>query len=101
MKFYDRDGKTVELPRGRWKHIVAQHPEMERYHDRIGDALREPDLIKQSRRAPDVWLYYRFYSSIFGGKFLLVVVKRSLRPFVLTCYITDEIKKGEIVWQKG
>jgi hypothetical protein len=57
-------------------------------------------MIKGSRRTQDVWLYYKFYSSIFRGKFLLVAVKKSLRAFVLTCYITDEIKKGELVWQK-
>ena len=100
MKFYDRDGNKVELTNERWKHIVAQHPEVERYYGLIADALREPDLIKRRRHAQDVWLYYKFYSTIHGGKYLLVAIKNPPKAFVLTCYITDKIKRGNIVWQK-
>jgi hypothetical protein len=100
VKFYDLEGQRIELSKERWQHIVDQHPEVERHRGLIADVLREPDLIKRSRRAQDIWLYYKFYSTIFSGKYLMVVVKKSLHSFVLTCYITDTIKRGEMIWQK-
>jgi len=39
--------------------------------------------------------------TLLGGKWLCVVVKYSVvEPFVLTAYLTDKPKKGEVLWRK-
>ena len=35
-----------------------------------------------------------------NGKYFLVAVRKDLRSFILTCYISDIIKKGETLWEK-
>ena len=59
-----------------------------------------PDYIKKSSRDTKVSLYYKYYGDIFIGKFLLVIVKKNLRSFILTCYITDAMKRGEAIWER-
>jgi hypothetical protein len=47
-----------------------------------------------------VCLYYRFYQDTrVGDKYLYVVVKGGdAEDYVLTAYLTDKVKKGEILW---
>jgi hypothetical protein len=51
---------------------------------------------------PGVRLYYRLYSRTpVGSKYLVVVVKLSGDDaFVVTAYLTDQIKKGDVLWPK-
>jgi len=91
---------TIEITDERWRHIMREHPEVESYKERIQEVLSAPDYVKKSKRDMDVLLYYKFYDDIFNGKNLLVVAKKGLRSFILSCYITDIIKKGETLWEK-
>jgi hypothetical protein len=100
MKFSDIFKNTIELTDERWVHITKEHPEVSDYKDRIHEILGSPDYVKKSSRDGDVRLFYKWYQDIFGGKFFLAVVKSGLRSFILTCYITDMIKKGVAVWEK-
>jgi hypothetical protein len=101
MLFQDLFQHTIHLTDERWNYITSQHPEIKPYKDRLGEVASGTDLIKKSRSDKDVWLYYRFFTDIFGGKYILVVVKREeSRHFVVTAYITDYIKGGELVWEK-
>jgi len=92
--------EAIELTDERWKHIIKEHPEIEPYRERIKEVLSAPDYVKKSKRDAEVLLYYKFYDDIFDGKYLLVTAMKSLRSFILTCYITDIIKKGETLWEK-
>jgi hypothetical protein len=92
-------GEKAHLTDREWDHIVHRHPEIKKYGRRIHEILALPDLVKISKRDPDVHLYYRFYNDIFNGKYLLVVVNHSRRK-VVTMFITDKIKVGEVLWQK-
>jgi len=91
---------VYELTDERWTHIIREHPEVEQYKERIQEVLSLPDYVKKSKRDAEVLLYYKFYDSIFDGKYLLIAAKKGLRSFILTCYITDIIKKGETLWEK-
>jgi hypothetical protein len=91
---------TIELTDERWQHIIKEHPEVKPYKERIIEVLLKPDYVKRSTRDSEVLLYYKFYGDIFLGKPMLVVVKKGLRSFVLTCYITDVIKKGVTLWER-
>lgn len=57
-------------------------------------------MIFRNSRDKDTFLYYQYYNDIYKGKYLLVVAKIKDKPILLTCYITDRIKEGEIIWKK-
>jgi hypothetical protein len=68
--------------------------------NRIQEVLLTPDYVKKSSRDDEVILFYKWYDDILSGKYFLVVAKKGLRSFMLTCYITDIIKKGVTLWEK-
>lgn len=86
-----------------WEHIVEKHPELEdSYLQFIPEILENPDLVKRSVHDQKVLLFYKYYEKIYNGKYVCVVVK--LHPdnnFIITAYITDRIKKGELIWKKN
>lgn len=63
----------------------------------IRDVLFTPDLVKISKKDRFVHLYYKFYSDIFNGKYLLIVTQSKIRR-IITIYVTDKIKVGEVLW---
>lgn len=100
MRIKDYIGNQIELTTERWRHITNEHPEVRGFKNRLSEILATPDLVKRSKRDKDVLLYYRYYPDIFGGKYLLAVVKVHRQPFLLTYYVTDRIKEGEVIWQR-
>ncbi len=100
MFYMDIFGNAIELTDERWLHITKEHPEIESYQNRLQDVLLQPDYVKQSSRDMEVMLYYKWFDDILSGKYFLVVAKRGLRSFILSCYITDMIKKGVTIWEK-
>lgn len=100
MIITDIFNNAIELTDERWRHITREHPEVEPYKEKIQEVLSSPDYVKKSKRDAEVLLYYKFYGDIFDGKYLLVATKKGLRSFILTCYITDIIKRGETLWEK-
>lgn len=97
--FRDYRGKNIRLTQERLKHIL-EHPEMKKMSRHIKETLLEPQCVVQSLSDKDSNLYYRYYiGTKVGNKFLCVVVKTSkVDSFVLTAYLTDSMKKGDIVW---
>src|ERR1044071_2293510 len=94
-------GTFVRLTDERLAHIL-DHSEMAGIADEVGRVLQEPTEVRISRSDEDARLFYRFYAqTAVGGKWFCVVVKY-LRDdaFVITAYLTDTRKAGEIVWPK-
>lgn len=90
----------VDLTEERETHIHEYHPDMVPFMDRIQEVLLNCDLIYESNRDSNVILFYRFFNDIFDGKFIVVAVKRDIRNFILTTYLTDVIKAGVMLWKK-
>lgn len=99
-QFEDKFKNIIKLTDNHWNHIIKEHPEIEPYKNRLTDVLSKPDLVKRSKRDEDTFLYYRYYKDIYKGKYLLIVAKTKDKPILLTCYITDRIKEGAVVWKK-
>lgn len=76
------------------------HPEIRDLFDSVEQTLKNPDLIKVSRTDNSVLMYYRFFENIFGGKYIIAIVKSNKRKFLLTAYVTDYIKSGEESWKR-
>lgn len=100
MKIYrDYCGRDIRLTDERRRHIL-EHPEMKGMARHIKETLLEPQRVIQSLSDETAHLYYRFYiGTKVGNKYLCVVVKTIKQDaFILTAYLTDSIKKGEIIW---
>lgn len=95
----DYEGASIRLTDERRAHIL-DHPEMSRMEEEISKTLLRPEQVVRSRSDEEARLYYRFYPrTAVGGKFLCVVVKfRAEDAFILTAYLTDRIKRGEVLW---
>ncbi len=92
-------GHSVRLTDERLAHIL-EHPEMQGMAAEIKRVLIQPQLVRRSRSAASVRLFYEFYAqTIVGGKWLCVVVKYEKNDaFVVTAYLTDKPKAGEDLW---
>jgi len=95
----DYDGRSVRLTDERWRHI-EEYPEMIGWRRAVAERLLEPEAVIQSASDPLARLSYRFYHrTMMGGKHLCVVVKvRQDDAFVVTAYLTDRVKKGNVLW---
>ena len=97
----DYRGSKIRLTEERKAHIL-EHPEMEDMQTGIHDTLLNPQCVVQSASDAGTNLYYRYYAkTAVRGKYLCVVVKIAEDDmFVLTAYLTNKIKRGEILWEK-
>ena len=85
----------MRLPEERWRHICAEHPEMETMRQQVCDTIGQPEQITDSRNDPDTVTlnYRRFANTPLGEKWICVVVKYlEGDAFVLTAYPTNSVR---------
>ena len=94
-------GRSVRLTDERSTHIL-QHREMTEMEAEIERVLQFPAEVRVSRSDNTVQLFYEFYArTLVGGKWLCAVVKYVPDDaFVVTAYLTDQLKAGETIWPK-
>ena len=94
-------GRPVRLTDERVAHIL-QHQEMAEMEAEIERVLQAPAEVRMSRSDDSVQLFYEFYAqTLVGGKWFCVVVKyQPDDAFVVTAYLTDQLKAGETLWPK-
>lgn len=94
-------GRSVRLTDERVAHIL-QHQEMAEMEAEIERVLQTPAEVRMSRSDDSVQLFYEFYAqTLVGGKWFCVVVKYPPDDaFVVTAYLTDQLKAGETLWPK-
>ena len=100
MDFIDKFDRKIILTEERWKHITGAHPELANKLEEIKGTLEDPELIKRSVYDGDVVLFYRYYEHIYEGKHICVVINLN-KELIVTAYITDRIKSGEVLWKKN
>ncbi len=94
MLYTDYRGSRIRLSVERLAHILREHPEIADMQQAIRDTLEAPLVVETSRRDPQVYLYYRWYTETsVGDKYLCVVAKvLPADAFVLTAYLTQRIR---------
>ncbi len=94
-------GRSVRLTDERTAHIL-QHQEMATMETEIARVLEFPTEVRLSRSDDTVQLFYEFYAqTLVGGKWPCVVVKYLPDDgFVVTAYLTDQLKAGDTIWPK-
>ncbi|MCB9077428.1 MAG: hypothetical protein H6631_07545 [Anaerolineaceae bacterium] len=95
----------VELTLEREQHIAERHPDLLPEHrQRITDTLVEPDQVRRSRRFSEARLFSRWFDSVRGGKFVVVVVVSDAGPterhWIITAYITRKLGEGVVEWKR-
>jgi len=97
MTYRDYWRLPIRLPAERLAHIYEAHEYMMGLEGTIQQTLEEPEAVRLSASHPErVRLYYRrFGTTVIRGRYICVVVKvEDDDAFVLTAYITDNIKVG-------
>ncbi|MEP7235384.1 MAG: PBECR2 nuclease fold domain-containing protein [Ignavibacteriota bacterium] len=97
----DYKGRNIRLPDERIRHFSARLVRAGMY-DLLEDTVTEPDFIIQSRSDPKAAINYKFHRVTKGtDKYLCVVVKYEEEDaYVLTAYPSDQIKKGNLLWER-
>ena len=95
----DYQGRRIRLTDERIAHI-REHPEMLGLESSIDETLSRPEKVIQSSSDTQAHLYYRYYvGTRIGDKWLCVVVKLTEQDaFVVTAYLTNNPKQGEVIW---
>lgn len=91
-------GKIIRTTQSHWELITKlKHPEIEGKEPEVKKCLSEPIEVRRSSEDPDVYLYYSPYMAYY-----ICVVARHLNGdgFIITAYMTDKIKEGEIAWKR-
>ena len=88
-------GKRITISVDYWLKIVeTKHPVMRDREELVSQTLTSPEHVRRSKKDPTVHLYYRSHE----GRFCCVVAKHlNDDGFVVTVYLTDKIKAGEVV----
>jgi hypothetical protein len=77
---------------------TVKHPSMKECEQEVRRTLQMPDEVHQSRRDPAVYLFYRMERP---KRWICAVAKRlDEEGFLITTYLRDAIKEGELIWSK-
>ena len=99
-------GSNVELTDEQEHHIATHHPDLLPEHRQyIADTLAAPDQVRRSSRFGNARLFSRWFESLRGGKYVVVVVVShpapSARHWIITAYIARKLAKGgDIEWER-
>lgn len=96
----------VELTDEREQHITQRHPDLLPEHrERIGETLASPDQVRRSRRFSTARLFSRWFDTVRGGKYVIVVVVSdpapSNRHWIITAYLARRLEEGAIEWPRN
>jgi hypothetical protein len=95
----DYQGREVRITGERLRHIL-EHSEMGNLEGALEETIRHPQFVIQSQTDPSAELNYPFFvGTKVGDKWLCVVINYSVSDaFVVTAYLTDQLKKGRRIW---
>ena len=92
-------GKSIRTTDAYWDKIIREkHPIMRGKEEDVKKTIRNPDEVRQSKIDKNVFLYYRMVKKM---RYICVVVRHENRHgYVITIYLTEEMKEGNTVWKK-
>jgi len=91
-------GIHVRTTQEYWRYIVnIKHRAMAGKEEIVKDTLFQPDEIRRSKVDKNLFLYYKRKDN----KIYCAVARHEGKEgFLVTAYITDKIKEGEVIWKK-
>ena len=94
MEIKDCFKNNFSLPEERLKHIHDKHPEIK--ISVVKSSLVDPDYIVKSDIDENIKLYHKK-----KGKYYIVVVVNTDKRLIVTSFLSDKLKKGELKWTKN
>jgi hypothetical protein len=88
-------GKRIRVTKSYWNFIItAKHPMMAGKEALVEDALMNAEEVRRSNKDKEVFIYYKRTK-----RYFIAVVCKHLNGsgYIITTYITDRIKIGDIV----
>ena len=95
----------VELTQERERHIADRHSDLlPEYRDCIAETVLEPDEVRLSARLRNARLFTRWFESVRGDKYVVVITVSDATPthrhWFITAYITRKLGEGTVEWKK-
>lgn len=96
----------MELADERERHIRERHPDLLPEHrEAIAVALADPEEVRRNARLGRSWRFIRWFESVRGGKYVVVVVVSATEPaarhWIITAYIARKLTGGEVEWRRS
>ena len=80
-----------------WDYLInVKHRVMKGKEKIVKEVLSNPDEIRKSKTDEDVFLYYKRIDKLY----CVVTRHEGARGFLITAYLADKVKEGEIIWIK-
>jgi hypothetical protein len=91
-------GFRVRTSEEYWQKLIIKHPDIAELEAEVTQTLTNPDEIRQSRRDPNIVL---FYLTLKAKRWVVAVARRlNGDGFLITAYQTDAIKEGDLIWHR-
>jgi len=84
----------VTLTDERRAHILHFHPDVSRHVAHFAETLARPDVVISSAHDSEVMICYRILPR--PKKYLAIVVRIGMHPFILTAYLAKKPKRDTL-----
>lgn len=89
---------TVRTTLDYWNYVTTiKHSNMRGKENNVISTLSKPDFIRRSKIDESVFLYYK---KVENYLYCVVIRHENGTGFLITTYITDKAKEGELIWTK-
>ncbi len=89
---------TVRTTIEYWNYVTTiKHRNMKGKEKNVTGTLSSPDFIRKSLIDKSVFLYYKKYVNYL---YCSVVRHENGTGYLITAYVTDKAKEGEVIWTK-
>ena len=91
-------GKKIRTTKTYWDFIIQyKHPIIKKFENQVKETLKNADEVRRSKIDISAYLYYKKYDT----HYICVLAKHTNNDgFIITAYLADKIKKGDIIWKK-
>lgn len=97
--------REVVLTDERYEHIQKHHPELLPEHEHaLESTVRDPDSVRRSERFQNARLFTKYFDTLRGGKYTVVVIvndsRNGVRDWIITAYMARKITRGGVEWER-
>ena len=94
-------GGDVEVTEERYSHVLAGHSDLALcYWERVAETLVGPNRVLRSNSWENGTLFLRHYDDL-NKMVVAIVITDPGRYWLITAYITGNMPRGEILWERN
>ncbi len=92
----DKFGNKIVITEERWSHIVIRHPDMAKNYKFVEKAITNPTVVARNTFDRNINFYHKYFKEL--NRFVVVIINIT-KKFVITAYLAESVKQGEVVWK--